>query len=123
MKQRTIQFCTILFISSLIISFPSKADSERGLASYYADSLNGNKTASGEPYNKNDLTAAHRTLEFGTSVKVTYLKTGKIVEVRINDRGPHVKDRIIDLSGAAAKEIGLKEDGIGEVSIEFSSRK
>ena len=122
MKKRTIQLCTMLFISSLFISFPSKADSERGLASYYADSLNGNKTASGEPYNKNDLTAAHRTLEFGTSVKVTYLKTGKIVEVRINDRGPHVKDRIIDLSGAAAKELGLKEDGIGEVSIEFSSR-
>ena len=96
MKKCTIQLCTMLFISSLFISFPSQADSERGLASYYADSLNGNKTASGEPYNKNDLTAAHRTLEFGTSVKVTYLKTGKIVEVRINDRGPHVKDRIID---------------------------
>jgi rare lipoprotein A len=120
MKKHTIQFCTMLFISSLFITFPSKADSMRGLASYYADSLHGNKTASGEPYDKNDLTAAHRTLEFGTSVKVTYLKTGKIVEVRINDRGPHVKDRIIDLSGAAANKIGLKEDGIGEVSIEFS---
>ena len=66
------------------------------------------------------MTAAHRTLAFGTRVKVTYLNTGKTVEVTINDRGPHVKSRIIDLSGAAATTLGLKEDGIGEVEIEFS---
>jgi rare lipoprotein A len=94
------------------------AGTEQGLASYYADSLHGNKTASGEPYDKNALTAAHRTLEFGTTVLVTYPETGKSVEVRINDRGPHVEDRIIDLSGAAAAKIGLKEDGVGTVTIE-----
>jgi rare lipoprotein A len=90
-----------------------------GQASYYSDKLDGNKTASGEPYKKNKLTAAHRTLPFGTKVKVTYLKTGKSVEVVINDRGPHSKGRIIDLSGAAAKKIGLKEDGHGKVKLEI----
>ena len=90
-----------------------------GQASYYADKLDGNKTASGEPYDKNKLTAAHRTLTFGTKIKVTYLKTGKSVEVVINDRGPHAKNRIIDLSGAAAKKIGLTEDGHGRVQLEI----
>jgi len=91
-----------------------------GQASYYSDKLDGNKTAGGEPYNKNKLTAAHRTLPFGTKVKVTYLKTGKSVEVVINDRGPHAKGRVIDLSGAAAKKIGLIEDGHGRVKLEIS---
>jgi rare lipoprotein A len=97
------------------------AGTEEGLASYYADSLHGNKTASGEPYDKDALTAAHRTLEFGTEAKVTYLKSGQTVTVRINDRGPHVKDRIIDLSGAAAARIGLKDDGVGEVRVETAN--
>lgn len=91
-----------------------------GDASYYADSLDGNKTASGEIYDKNELTAAHRTLPFGTRIKVTYLKTGKSVEVVINDRGPHTKGRLIDLSGAAAKKIGLVDDGHGKVKLEIS---
>ena len=90
-----------------------------GQASYYSDKLDGNKTASGEPYDKNKMTAAHRTLPFGTKVKVTYLKTGKSVDVVINDRGPHAKSRIIDLSGAAAKEIGLVADGHGQVKLEI----
>ena len=102
-----------LFISALAI-----AQTSQGIASYYASSLHGNKTASGEPYDHNAMTAAHRTLEFGTKVRVTYIKTGKAVEVRINDRGPHAEDRIIDLSGAAAKEIGLDSDGTGEVIIQ-----
>ena len=89
-----------------------------GDASYYADSLDGNKTASGEIYKKNELTAAHRSLPFGTRIKVTYLKTGKSVEVVINDRGPHTKSRLIDLSGAAAKKIGLIDDGHGKVKLE-----
>lgn len=91
----------------------------QGEASYYANSLHGNKTASGEPYDKGALTAAHRSLPFGTKVKVTYLKTGKSVVVVINDRGPHVKNRIIDLSEAAANEIGLIEDGHGKVGLEI----
>jgi rare lipoprotein A len=112
----------ILLILMLLpaVSVPAETpiDVEQGDASYYADSLHGNKTASGEPYDKDALTAAHRTLPFGTRVKVTSLKTGKSVEVVINDRGPHVKTRIIDLSGAAARALGLVEDGHGEVKLE-----
>ena len=96
----------------------AEAVTEQGDASYYADSLHGNKTASGEPYDKQALTAAHRTLPFGTKVKVTYLKTGKSVEVVINDRGPHAKGRIIDVSAAAARSLGLIDDGHGEVKLE-----
>ena len=96
----------------------ANADIQEGEASFYADSLSGHKTASGEPYDKNALTAAHRTLPLGTKVKVTYLKTGKSVEVVINDRGPHVAGRIIDISGAAAKKIGLTDAGHGEVRVE-----
>ena len=91
----------------------------QGEASYYADSLEGNKTASGEPYDKEAYTGAHRTLPFGTKVKVTYLKTGKSVEVKINDRGPHAKGRIIDLSRAAAAKLGMIDDGHGEVKLEI----
>jgi rare lipoprotein A len=90
-----------------------------GNASYYSDNLDGNKTASGEIYNKDKMTAAHRTLPFGTTIKVTYLKTGKSVEVVINDRGPHTRDRIIDLSGAAAEKVGLIDDGQGKVKLEI----
>ncbi len=96
------------------------AETLKGEASYYADSLQGKKTASGEPYDKSAMTAAHRTLELGTRVKVTYLKTGTSVEVKINDRGPYAKGRVIDLSGAAAEQLGLKDDGHGEVEIEVS---
>ena len=96
----------------------SAAEVLEGEASYYADSLQGNKTASGEPYDKNALTAAHRSLPFGTKVKVTYLKTGQSVTVVINDRGPHEGGRIIDLSGAAAAKVGLKEAGHGKVRLE-----
>lgn len=89
-----------------------------GIASYYGAELHGSITASGVPFNMNALTAAHRTLPFKTKVKVTYLATGKSVVVEINDRGPFVKGRIIDLSAAAAKAIGLYADGIGKVKIE-----
>ena len=102
----------------LTAGFVWAAEVQEGDASYYADTLDGNKTASGEPYEKNAFTAAHRTLPFGTRVKVTYLKTGKTVDVVINDRGPHAKGRIIDLSGAAARQIGIVDDGHGTVSIE-----
>ena len=112
-RRLTLSLFALLFASCL-----SYGETLQGEASYYADSLQGNKTASGEPYDKNALTAAHRTLSFGTQVKVTYPKTGKSVVVTINDRGPHVKGRIIDLSGAAADELGMKQDGHGEVIVE-----
>ena len=92
---------------------------QEGVASYYADSLDGNKTASGEPYDKNAMTAAHRELPLGTTVRVTYMKTGKSVTLTINDRGPHAQDRIIDVSGAAARKLGMVEDGHGPVVLEI----
>ena len=88
-----------------------------GVASYYARSLHGRRTASGERYNMNALTAAHRKLAFGTIVEVTNLRNGRRVKVRINDRGPFVKGRIIDLSFAAAKKIGMVARGLTRVKI------
>lgn len=112
-----------LMLVSMLLSFGALAanvvEVQEGKAAYYADSLHGNKTASGEPYDKNALTAAHRKLPFGTRVKVTYLENGKSVEVVINDRGPHSKNRIIDLSGAAAEQLGLKKAGVGDVKLEI----
>jgi rare lipoprotein A len=109
---------TILFYTLGVSGYSVAAEIPEGSASYYSDNLHGNKTASGEPYDKNALTAAHRTLPFGTKVKVTYLKTGQSVEVVINDRGPHAESRIIDLSGAAAQQIGMINDGQGKVRLE-----
>jgi len=108
----------LVFVVSVRVQAETVMDVQAGEASYYADSLHGNNTASGEPYDKDAMTAAHRSLPFGTKVRVTYLKTGKSVEVVINDRGPHVQKRIIDLSGEAARGIGLVEDGHGKVKLE-----
>ena len=108
----------LLLLASVSAHAGPAATVEEGVASYYADSLHGNKTASGEAYDKNAMTAAHRKLPFGTRVRVTYPKTGKSVEVVINDRGPHATGRLIDLSGAAAKALGLIDDGTGEVRLE-----
>lgn len=88
---------------------------ERGEASYYSDKLAGRSTASGEPYDPKELTAAHKTLPFGTIVRVTRVSNGQSVEVRINDRGPHKKGRIVDLSRKAAEEIGLVRAGVADV--------
>ncbi len=108
----------LLLLMSVAVSVAVAMDVQEGEASYYADSLNGNKTASGAVYDKDAMTAAHRTLPFGTRVKVTYLKTGNSVEVEINDRGPHAKNRIIDLSRAAASKVGMLDDGHGKVKLE-----
>lgn len=91
---------------------------QEGNASYYADEYNGKPTASGEKYDMNDLTAAHRTLPFNTKVRVTNLSNGKAVTVRINDRGPFKDDRLIDLSFAAAKIIDLILTGTAPVQLE-----
>jgi len=96
---------------------------QTGKASYYAKKFNGRATASGEKYRSSQKTAAHRTLPFGTKVKVTNLSNGKSVKVRINDRGPFVPGRIIDVSGKAAKAIGLVSQGVGNVKIEYRKKK
>lgn len=90
---------------------------ESGIASWYGPDFHGNKTANGERYNMNDLTAAHRTLSFGSIVKVYNRTNGKSVIVRINDRGPYAKERIIDLSKKAAEKIDLIQEGSAEVEL------
>jgi rare lipoprotein A len=101
-------------------SAPGEID--EGYAVYYADSLNGNPTASGEPYDKTALTAAHRTLPFGTVVRVTNLVNRRSVQVRINDRGPFsARHNIIDLSRAAAERVDMIKDGIVPVRVEIVS--
>lgn len=93
------------------------AYTETGKASYYADKFNGRKTASGVPYRPGKRTAAHNTLPFGTVVRVTNPQNGRSVKVTINDRGPHVKGRIIDLSKKAARKIGVDKAGVAPVKI------
>ena len=96
-----------------------KLRTEEGYASYYADKFNGRQTASGEVFNNLKYTAAHKKLPFGTMVKVTNLANGKSVIVRINDRGPFVSGRIIDLTRAAATTLGMLNAGTAKVSIQY----
>ena len=96
---------------------PKKGKTEKGLASWYGEPYHGRRTASGEIYDMHEMTAAHRTLNFGTMVKVTRRDTGADVKVRITDRGPFIKGRIIDLSFAAAKKIDLDIDGVAPVKV------
>ena len=92
-------------------------DPLRGIASWYGAELHGRPTASGEPFDMGDLTAAHLTLPLGTRAQVTNLDNGRTVVVRINDRGPFSGHRMIDLSRAAAQEIGMLAAGSAEVEV------
>jgi len=109
----------IFFIGLIFIFFCFSLFSyeEEGIASWYGPDFHGKKTSNGEIFNTNDFTAAHRTLPFGTIVKVVSLENNKEITVRINDRGPFAKDRIIDLSHAAANEIGALKDGTMHVKL------
>jgi len=95
---------------------------ERGIASWYGEPYHGRRTASGEIYDMYQLTAAHRSLDFGTVVEVTRRDTGASIDVRINDRGPFIRGRIIDLSYSAAQRIGLDIDGVAAVEIRVLDR-
>lgn len=88
-----------------------------GLASYYGPGLHGRRTASGERFDQNALTAAHRTVQFGTCLRVMNMENGKSVEVRVNDRGPFKEERIIDVSLAAARKLAMVEKGLARVRI------
>lgn len=93
-----------------------------GKASYYGSEYKSTRhTANGEHFNKNAYTAAHKTLPFGTVVKVTNTRNNKTVEVRINDRGPFIKGRVIDVTVAAAKELGMIQSGVAPVELEIIS--
>lgn len=97
---------------------PDSGAATTGDASYYADKFIGRTTASGEAYDPEALTAAHRSLPFGTRVRVTRLATGESVVVRINDRGPFVRGRVIDLSHTAARRLDMTEEGVVPVAVE-----
>ncbi len=115
-----LRFTFILFFTFCwTILTAQSAKQEKGIASYYADKFVGRQTASGEIYDNNSFTAAHRKLPFGTLLKVTNLENGKIVIVKVNDRGPYAYGRIIDLSKAAAQEIDMIKNGLAEVMIEI----
>ena len=97
----------------------SKSAYQVGTASWYGEQFQGKQTASGEPFDMSDFTAAHPKLPLGTFVKVTNLRNGKVVVVRINDRGPVVDGRIIDLSYNAARALGFKERGLQTVRLDL----
>lgn len=91
---------------------------ETGTASYYGSQHHGNRTASGERFDQNGLSAAHRRLPFGTQVRVTNLNNDKTVIVRINDRGPHTRGRLIDVSREAAEQLGMLRSGTAPVRVQ-----
>jgi rare lipoprotein A len=96
----------------------ASAAGQCGGASWYGPGFHGKKTASGQKFNENAMTAAHKTLPFGTVVKVTDQRTGKSIKVTITDRGPFHKGRVIDLSKAAAAKLGTKNSGVGKVCLD-----
>jgi rare lipoprotein A len=107
----TIIFASSIFISSVLLTLPTIANAQTGIASVYS----GEKTANGEYAHASGFTAAHRTLPFGTRVQVTNRSNGRSVIVRINDRGPFVGGRIIDMTPAGARAIGI--DGLAQVTL------
>lgn len=107
-----------ILLASLALTLTAvAAGEEEGLASWYGEPYHGRVAASGETYDMEELTAAHRTLPFGTTVRVNRLDNGATVVVRINDRGPIPEDRIIDLSKAAARKLGMIQPGIVPVAL------
>jgi rare lipoprotein A len=122
----TMRWAVLLWLNSAVllaacsgqpVKPPAGARQQVGLASYYAQQLQGRVTASGERYDRKAFTAAHRELPFGTVVQVVHLSSGRSVRVRINDRGPFVNGRIIDLSHAAAEQLKIVQAGVVKVRV------
>jgi rare lipoprotein A len=99
------------------VETPDFTEIDGGMASYYGDELAGNRTASGERFDPRQMTGAHRSLPFGSMVRVTNVSNGDSVVVRINDRGPFSRGRVIDISHAAAREIGMHRSGTARVKL------
>ena len=121
MRKIRLIFSVALFFALCVPCFANEMFKTGVVASFYADKFHGRKTASGEKFNMYDYTAAHKTLPFGTILKVTNLSNGKSVNVRVNDRGPFAKGREIDLSKAAAIELDMITAGEATVSLEIVS--
>jgi rare lipoprotein A len=109
----------LLAVPVLTQAGDSRIDIGTGIASYYGAELGGNRTANGERFDPSAMTAAHRTLSFGSRVAVTNLANGQEVVVRVNDRGPWGKSRIMDVSYAAAKQLGMHRSGTAKVKLEL----
>lgn len=116
-KRLTPLLCFIVLLLGGLNTAYADDITQKGKASYYSDRFQGATTASGEPFNQQALTAAHPSLPFGTKVRVTRPDTGKTVEVIINDRGPYVQGRIIDLSKRAARQLGMLKRGVAPVLV------
>ena len=114
-KPAVLAIISVLGISATVAEAKAASGQQAGLASWYGPGFHGRKTANGERFNMHALTAAHRTLPLGTQVRVTNTTTGQSIVVRINDRGPYVGRRVIDLSKASAQAIGMS--GLAKVSI------
>ncbi len=117
-KLWTLLFGSVALLVSNYAQSEGSTVTESGIAAYYSNVFQGRKTASGQRYDKNKLTAAHRTYPFGTQLKVTNQENGKSIEVKVNDRGPTTPGRIIDLSRRAAKELGYLKKGLADVTLE-----
>jgi rare lipoprotein A len=112
-------FRTTALTSMIILAAASVAEARQtGIASFYGSKFQGRKTASGEKFNNGAMTAAHRTAPFGTRMKVTNISNGRSVVVRINDRGPFVRGRVIDLSRSAANQLGFVSRGVARVRVD-----
>jgi rare lipoprotein A len=127
MNDRKCFILTVIIFLFIGVSQPTFAQSndktQIGSASWYGSKYHGRKTSSGERYNKNEMTAAHKTLPFGTLVKVTNPANDKSVVLRINDRGPFVGNRIIDVSEAAARKLNIHAAGVAKVKVEVIDKK
>lgn len=110
---------SLILLFFLMIFFPVLAQ-QQGYASYYSQKLKGRKVSDGSRYHPDSMTCAHRTYPFGSKLLVKNLKNGKFTYVKVTDRGPHTKGRIIDLSYKAAKEIGMLSDGIVRVEVSLT---
>lgn len=120
---RAVTLCVALFSFSSQLSTVSAQSVQKGKASFYAHKFGGRKTASGERLHHDSLTCAHRTLPFGTKLRVKNPANGREVIVRVNDRGPFVRGRIVDLSRAAAQKLGIIAQGIAVVEVERLTAK
>ena len=118
MKEWTLYLISVVTLIGLVLLYQVAGPYyEVGIASWYGPGFDGNRTANGEVYDMNGISAAHKTLPFGTVVRVVEFSTGKSIVVRINDRGPFIEGRIIDLSKGAARELGIIDKGITKVGL------
>jgi rare lipoprotein A len=125
LKQRVAALTTAVLLAACHTSSPDYRHgfAQVGLASWYGADFHHKRTANGERFDMYALTAAHRTLPLNSYVRVTVLATGRSVVVRINDRGPYVADRIIDLSARAARDLGMRENGVERVRVTLVSAR